>query len=298
MSELKQNPKCSKCRCYWKPDDSDIKPSGLYYKICKKCREYIEKNKCEHSKVKSACRKCGGSSFCEHKRQKSTCKECGGSGICEHNRQKQYCKECDGISICEHKRVKSTCKECGGSQICKHNKRKAECKECGGSQICKHNKKKTVCIECKGSGICEHNTRKNMCKECNLKLYLVNLQRKHINRCLKLSTIDKTKHSIEYLDCSIEDFIKHFEKKMEYFNTYLASDTLMTWDNIHIDHIKPVSKFDLDEEDEFLDCCHYTNLQPLIDVDNMEKSNKWTDENNEYWEQNIKGNENYCEIYM
>lgn len=32
------NPKCSKCKCYWKPDETDIKSSGLQCKTCKKCR--------------------------------------------------------------------------------------------------------------------------------------------------------------------------------------------------------------------------------------------------------------------
>ncbi len=43
----------------------------------------------------------------------------------------------------------------------------------------------------------------------------------------------------------------------------------MTFNNIHIDHIKPVSRFNLQNEDEFLDCCHCTNLQPLLALDNL-----------------------------
>ena len=43
----------------------------------------------------------------------------------------------------------------------------------------------------------------------------------------------------------------------------------MTFDNIHIDHIKPVSKFNLNNTDEFYDCCHYTNLQPLLPIENL-----------------------------
>jgi hypothetical protein len=43
------NPKCATCKCYWKPDDTDIKSSGLLFKCCKKCRnyavEYFDKNK-------------------------------------------------------------------------------------------------------------------------------------------------------------------------------------------------------------------------------------------------------------
>ena len=42
------NPKCSNCKCYWKPDETDIKSSGLYCQTCKKCRErQNEKVECE-----------------------------------------------------------------------------------------------------------------------------------------------------------------------------------------------------------------------------------------------------------
>ncbi len=37
--ELTPNPKCSNCKCYWKPDETDIKSSGLFFKTCRKCRE-------------------------------------------------------------------------------------------------------------------------------------------------------------------------------------------------------------------------------------------------------------------
>ena len=83
---------------------------------------------------------------------------------------------------------------------------------------------------------------------------------------------------------------------MDYYNQFMATDELMTFANVHIDHIKPVSKFNLDNEEEFLDCCNYTNLQPLLAKDNLEKSNKWNDTNELYWKENII-NKNYFEIY-
>lgn len=261
------NPKCNRCKCYWKPTEDDIASSGLYFKTCRKCRdkqkELRENNKCEHN------------------RDKTKCKECRGSEICEHNKRKYVCKDCGGNGICIHSRDKAKCKECSGSEICVHNKRKSQCKECKGGSICIHNKFKTAC------------------KDCNLKYYLVKMQRDTIYRYFKLySSFKKTKNSIEYLGCNVETLIKHFIKKMEYFNTYIATDTFMDWDNIHIDHIKPVSKFNLEDEDEFLNCCNYTNIQPLLPSNNRKKRNIWTEENETFWKVNILNNAEYCEIYV
>jgi hypothetical protein len=228
------------------------------------------KNKCEHSREKRRCRDCGGSQICEHNRRNYQCKECGGGSICEHNRLKSQCKECGGASICEHSRIKSRCKECGGGSICEHNRRKSECKECGGSQIC------------------EHNRQKSQCKECSPLLCLIHLQRTNIARIMKQTNIEKTKPSIEYLGCSAEYFRVYIKSKM-------TED--MTFDNIHYDHIKPVSVFDLEIEEELLNCCHYTNFQPLLATDNLVKSNKWNDEDEVFWKENICGKE-YIPLYI
>ena len=352
MEETK-NPKCNSCKAYWKPDDTDILPSGLHAKSCKKCRAYQKeirnKNKCPHNKIKSTCRECGGSVFCEHNKQKSTCRECGGSSICPHNKFKSSCRECGGSVFCEHNKQKSKCRECGGSQICEHNKRKTTCRECGGSAFCEHNKiksrcrecgggsicehnriksgcrecgggsfcehnriksrcrecgggsicphniQKSTCRECGGSRICEHNKIKSCCKICNFKLCLINIQRTSIKRCFKNSNLEKTKPSIGYLGCSAEYFMEYFKKKMDLFNQY--SEIEMTWDNIHIDHIKPVNAFNLDDDDEFVSCCNYTNLQPLLAETNLSKKDKWNDKAEEFWTNNIKDKE-YYDIYI
>ena len=39
------NPKCSNCKCYWKPDEMDIKSSGLFFKTCRKCGERQEETR-------------------------------------------------------------------------------------------------------------------------------------------------------------------------------------------------------------------------------------------------------------
>ena len=89
--------------------------------------------------------------------------------------------------------------------------------------------------------------------------------------------------------------MEYFQKKMDLFNKYTEIE--MTWDNIHIDHIKPVSAFNLDDEDEFLNCCHYSNMQPLLCEINLNKNAKWSDKNEEFWLNNIKGKE-YMDLYI
>ena len=116
IQEVKLNPKCSVCKTYWKPDETDILPSGVHAKSCKKCRnrqkETRLKNKCEHGRLKYYCKECGGSQICDHNKRKEECKVCVGSQICEHNKRKKNCKDCKGSQICEHNKHKSACRKC------------------------------------------------------------------------------------------------------------------------------------------------------------------------------------------
>lgn len=53
----------------------------------------------------------------------------------------------------------------------------------------------------------------------------------------------------------------------------------MTWENRgmfgwHIDHIIPLSLFNLTDRNDFLNACHYTNLQPLWSLDNLKKGDR------------------------
>lgn len=259
-----------------------ILSTGKMSKSCKVCsikqNESKKKNKCEHNRIKYQCR------------------DCNGSSICEHNCRKTRCKECKGNSICEHGKIKYQCKDCNGSAFCEHGKIKSYCIDCKGNSICEHNRQKAICKECKGSSICEHNKIKYQCDRCNLKLYLIHLQRNQIAKLFKKSTLIKKNHLIKYLGITSYEFIKFFEKKINYYNN---NDNIikMNWNNIELDHIKPISLFDLDDENEFLNCSNYTNLQPLLAKDNIEKGNKWSITSEIFWNENIKDNENYIKIY-
>jgi hypothetical protein len=50
----------------------------------------------------------------------------------------------------------------------------------------------------------------------------------------------------------------------------------MSWNNYgkwHIDHVMPLSAFNLNNIEDVKKACHYTNLQPLWAIDNIKKSN-------------------------
>ena len=216
------------------------------------------------------------------------CKEFRVKYKCEHGREKSSCIECGGSGICIHKKRKTQCKKCGGCSICIHNKQKSICKECGGSSICIHNKQKSKCIVCGGNQICIHDKQKSQCKECSPQLVTIKLVRSQVYRTFKNLNLKKINHSIDYLGCDTETLKEHFKKKM-------TDD--MTFENIHIDHIKPVSRFNIEDEEEILKCCHFTNLQPLLCKDNLELNNKWTEENELFWNEHIIYKPEFDKLY-
>ena len=66
---------------------------------------------------------------------------------------------------------------------------------------------------------------------------------------------------------------------MQFFKDYIESlfQPGMTWENYgrrgwHLDHIIPLTHFDLTIRKQFLRACHYANLQPLWAKDNIKKS--------------------------
>jgi hypothetical protein len=83
----------------------------------------------------------------------------------------------------------------------------------------------------------------------------------------------KSGHTLELLDCTIEELKQHLESQFE---------PGMTWDNYgkdgwEIDHIIPCAYFDLTKEENQRICFNYRNLQPLWARDNYKKSDEVPD---------------------
>ena len=102
----------------------------------------------------------------------------------------------------------------------------------------------------------------------NPKFKLPVLLRKRLNDALRNNY--KSGSAVRDLGCTIDELKSYLESK------FLPG---MTWDNWtidgwHIDHIKPLSSFDLSDRKQMLEACHYTNLQPLWATDNLSKGDK------------------------
>ena len=75
--------------------------------------------------------------------------------------------------------------------------------------------------------------------------------------------------------------IKDLGCSIEFFKEYIAAmfEPWMTWENRgrktwHLDHVTPLSRFDLTDREQFLRAAHYTNYQPLSAEDNIAKGNR------------------------
>lgn len=260
--------KCSGCRCLRSEDEYEIY-KGTRRKSCLICKENREKNKDKRKeyhkeyreKIREKAKEYSRENYKNNKEQlKKKAIENYYKNIDENKERSKKYRDLNRVSINEKQKIYRDNNKDFYIQKNKEYREKYKC---------------------------EHNKGKGQCCICNPQRYLVNLQRSSIKRMIKISNLSKIKPTIAYLGCSAEYFKEYLQKKM--------TDE-MTFENIHIDHIKPVSQFNLNDPDEFLHCCHYTNLQPLLAKDNLEKNNKWTYVNEIYWIENIKGKET-TEIY-
>lgn len=84
----------------------------------------------------------------------------------------------------------------------------------------------------------------------------------------RLQNISNGRHAgsaVRDLGCSVEQLKRWIEQQFQYG---------MTWDNYgqwHIDHIVPLSSFDLTQNPKVKKACHWFNLQPLWAQDNLSK---------------------------
>lgn len=143
-------------------------------------------------------------------------------------------------------------------------------------------KGRTRCLECQKL----HSAKWSKHNPTYFKTYNRNRRQKDLNfrlagdlrsrLAVAVSLNLKSGSAVEDLGCSIGQLKLYLESKF-YINE--SDGRWMSWDcwesnGWHIDHIKPLSSFDLTDRSQFLQACHYTNLQPLWAKDNLKKGAK------------------------
>jgi hypothetical protein len=150
------------------------------------------------------------------------------------------------------------------------------CKDCGKEL---KNKKAKYCKKCMELGERNHKyidgraSNKDYIKE-----YQRNRRKTNINVKLAHNLGSRLRNAIKYFNkseatmklvgCSLEQLKKHLENK---FTQGMSWANYGKW---HVDHIRPCASFDLRKPSEQRKCFHYTNLQPLWAIDNLEKNDK------------------------
>ena len=247
------------------------KRKNVHRNQCKNCRnqkniERRKRKKAEESKVCVLVKLCA---YCKiekdasqfHKNRNcvdglsTLCKSCRSITIKAQKQRKlqevpsgQYkiCSRCNE-SLCTSKftinnrtcdKLSTFCKECAKPNLWNDEKQRASYK--------KYDAKK------------RNRIRRNMCSR--------------IRHALRSQNVTKQKSTIDFISCDIPFLRKWLE--------YQFQDN-MKWTNMgvwHIDHVRPCSSFDLENESQQKECFHWKNLRPLWGKDNLEKSNKIDDD--------------------
>jgi hypothetical protein len=127
--------------------------------------------------------------------------------------------------------------------------------------------------QCKYCNEIKHNSRfrynRLKCRDCErdeptekFKRYI----RTRIYNCLRNK--NKSLHSVDYLGCSSNEYFKWI---FSYNNSCILENHGKEW---HIDHVIPISKFDLNNQDEQLIAFNWRNTIPLSSKENLQKNNK------------------------
>lgn len=80
----------------------------------------------------------------------------------------------------------------------------------------------------------------------------------------------KSARARSLLGCTVEEFRAHLEKQFQPGMSWANH----RYDGWHIDHIRPLSSFDLRDPEQLQEAFHFSNMQPLWGIENLAKGNK------------------------
>jgi hypothetical protein len=132
-------------------------------------------------------------------------------------------------------------------------------------EIGEGNKKCSVCSTIKSDDRFRHN--RLHCKDCERDEPTAKFKRSVRGR-IWYALRAKKMHTIEYLGCSSKDYLNWI---CNYDENYNLDNHGKVW---HIDHVIPLSRFDLEDEYEQLIAFNWRNTMPLSAHENLSKNAK------------------------
>jgi hypothetical protein len=250
-------------------DVTDTKPLE---KCCSKCKNI--KNEDKFIKNRNICKEC------RNNRSKEIYNSIDVSNEIEHEcvvcskskiqslfiKNRNICKECNN----NKRKEKYNTDEEHRKQLIKmasdfkHNKviERQKLKEI---EIGVDNKKCSNCNNIKHQNCFRYNRLK--CKDCERDEPLEKLKRTIRSRIISALN-KKQKHTVEYLGCSIDNYLKWL---LCINNKYTLENRGSEW---HIDHVIPLSHFDLENEKQQQIAFNWRNTMPLSVKENLSKNNK------------------------
>ena len=250
----------------------DVTDTKLVEKCCSKCG--IHKNTELFIPKRNICKECRNNKSREkYKALKINCeldKKCNICNIVKllplFVKNRNICVDCNNLKrrikyqIDDEHRIKLIQKSTEFKQkriIAKHQQKIAELgidnKQCSCCDVIKH---KTHF---------RHNRWK--CKDCERDEPIEKLKRVIRSRIIS-ALKNKNKHSVEYLGCNIPDYLNWL---LNNDSRYILENRGTEW---HIDHVIPLSRFNLENEEQQLIAFNWRNTMPLSCEENLKKNNK------------------------
>lgn len=115
-----------------------------------------------------------------------------------------------------------------------------------------------------------NNEQRKLLLRNNPQYKIANRLRRILGGVIKCKKYSKSKKIECIIGCSVSFLRRHFENKFR---------DGMCWENpksFHIDHIRPLSHFDLTNPENIKISCNWRNLQPLLPIENMMKGRNLT----------------------
>jgi hypothetical protein len=278
-----ENKKCDKCSIKLPLSSFDQESYG-YRSVCKTCRykrlkevrelKKLENNKTALTITEKICKTCSKSKAISEFNKRSLnndgyldhCRECYSKvrkivkdGKDEHILQKIV--ETKKCNTCLVKKNISDFKETSRSIDGHYNK----CKSCW--KPTEWNKDKQKASEKK---YVENNPEKMKLKWQKAGFQVNRRIRDSLNHRIKDAfnsvSIQKLHKTMEYVGCDKSLLKKWF---LYQFEDGMTFDNYGEW---HIDHVKPCSSFNLENEDEIKECFNWRNLRPCWKQENLEKN--------------------------